>query len=99
MVLRVRISSSRLPLGLTTITVSPTFLLSRQRPMGEVVEIFPVATSDSSLVTSLYCISSFLVLSKKCNTSWSPAKNPTSRTQADPVVGDVIHVDHGQIGE
>src|ERR1700728_1612472 len=42
MVLRLRISSSRLPLGLTTITSSPTFLLSSARPMGEVVEIFPV---------------------------------------------------------
>ncbi len=68
----VRISSSRLPLGLTTITVSPTFLLSRQRPMGEVVEILPVATSDSSLVTSLYCISSFFVLSKTLTVEPNP---------------------------
>ncbi len=53
MVLRLRISISRLPLGESTITSSPTFLFNNARPMGEVVEIFPVATSDSSLVTSL----------------------------------------------
>ncbi len=40
--------------------------------MGEVVEIFPVATSDSSLVTSLYFISSFLVLSKTVTVEPSP---------------------------
>ena len=38
-------------------------LVEQARPMGELVEIFPAATSDSSLVTSLYSISSFLVLS------------------------------------
>jgi hypothetical protein len=46
-------SSSRLPFGVTTIAVSPTFLPSSARPMGEVVEMSPCATSDSSLVTSL----------------------------------------------
>src|SRR6266536_3502415 len=56
-----KISSSRFPLGDTTTTLSPTFLLSRARPIGEVVEIFPDATSASSLVTSLYSISSSLV--------------------------------------
>src|SRR5580704_3010787 len=59
-----RIFSSRFPLGETTMTSSPTFLFSNARPIGDVVEIFPVATSDSSLVTSLYSSSSFLVLSK-----------------------------------
>src|SRR5438270_1217954 len=63
-VLRLRISSSRLPLGVTTVASSPTFLFRSARPMGLVVEILPAATSDSSLVTSLYSISSFLVLSK-----------------------------------
>src|SRR5262249_40050440 len=58
MVVSRRISSSRLPLGVTTVVESPTFLLSSARPMGDVVEILPAATSDSSLVTSLYSISS-----------------------------------------
>jgi len=62
MVLRLKISSSRLPLGLTTTTVIAHFLVEQTATDGEVVEIFPVATSDSSLVTSLYRILSFLVL-------------------------------------
>jgi hypothetical protein len=62
-VVRLRISISRLPLGVTTVAVSPTFLLSRARPIGEVVEIFPAVTSLSSLVTSLYSISSSFELS------------------------------------
>src|SRR3974390_89554 len=61
-----RTSSSRLPLGVTTSLTSPTFLPSSARPMGEVVEIRPLVTSDSSLVTSLYSISSPL---KESNTS------------------------------
>jgi hypothetical protein len=36
---------------------------SRARPMGELVEILPAVTSDSSLVTSLYSTSAFLELS------------------------------------
>src|SRR5579871_3096665 len=63
MVLSFRISRVRLPLGVTTTASSPTFLLRSARPIGLVVEILPVATSDSSLVTSLYSISSSLVLS------------------------------------
>ena len=42
--------------------MSPTFLFSRARPIGEVVEILPAATSDSSLVTSLYSNFFFLVV-------------------------------------
>jgi len=53
MVASLRISSSRLPLGVTTVAVSPISLLSRARPIGEVVEMRPLVTSDSSLVTSL----------------------------------------------
>ena len=49
-----RISNSRLPLGVITVASSPTFLFNNARPMGDVVEIFPAPTSDSSLVTSLY---------------------------------------------
>src|SRR5580698_5115311 len=74
-VLNFRISSSRLPLGESTMTSSPTFLFNNARPMGEVVEIFPVATSDSSLVTSLYCISSFLVLSKTLTVDPRPTRS------------------------
>src|SRR6185437_13964847 len=48
------ISISRFPLGVTTVAVSPTFLPINALPMGEVVEINPLVTSDSSLVTSLY---------------------------------------------
>src|SRR6266853_4953176 len=62
-VVRLRISISRLPLGVTTAAVSPTFLFSRARPIGELVEILPAVTSDSSLVTSLYSTSAFLELS------------------------------------
>src|SRR5262249_15269671 len=62
-VLKVKISNSRLPVGVTTVAVSPIFLFSRGRPIGEVVEILPAATSDSSLVTRLYSTSSSLVLS------------------------------------
>src|SRR6185437_103507 len=58
------ISISRFPLGVTTVAVSPTFLPINALPMGEVVEINPLVTSDSSLVTSLYSSSSSLVLSK-----------------------------------
>ena len=39
MVVSLRISSSRFPVGVTTVTVSPFFLPIRLRPMGEVVEI------------------------------------------------------------
>ena len=53
MVDSLRISSSRLPLGVTTVAMSLTCLPSRARPMGEVVEMRPLVTSDSSLVTSL----------------------------------------------
>src|SRR6478735_10816036 len=63
MVVRLSISISRLPLGVTTTALSPTFLFSRARPMGELVEILPAVTSDSSLVTSLYSTSEFLELS------------------------------------
>src|SRR5262249_33927906 len=63
MVVRFRISISRLPLGVTTTAVSPTLLPIRALPMGEVVDINPLLTSDSSLVTSLYSISSSLLLS------------------------------------
>src|SRR5581483_2907804 len=56
-VVRLKTSSSRLPVGVTTVAVSPTFLLMSARPIGEVVEIRPFATSDSSLVTSRYSIS------------------------------------------
>ena len=70
-------------------TSSPTFLFSSARPMGEVVEIFPVATSDSSLVTSLY--SHFFVL--------GVVEDLDGRSEAHFVVGDVVHVDHGQVGE
>jgi len=34
-VLRVKISSSRVPFGVTTVAVSPTFLFSSARPIGE----------------------------------------------------------------
>jgi len=65
-VVSLRTSSSRLPLGVTTSLTSPTFLPSSARPIGEVVEIRPLVTSDSSLVTSLYSISSPL---KESNTT------------------------------
>ena len=53
--------------------------------MGELVEILPAVTSDSSLVTSLYSISSFLVLSKM----------RTVEPRADLIFGNIIHVDKG----
>src|SRR5947207_272870 len=71
-VVSVNISSSRLPLGVTTTAVSPTFLFSSERPIGEVVEILPAATSDSSLVTRLYSTSSFFVLSNTFTVEPSP---------------------------
>ena len=51
MVVSFRISNWRLPLGVTMLATSPTFLPTRPRPMGEVVDISPLTTSDSSLVT------------------------------------------------
>src|SRR4051794_19783305 len=53
MVVRCKISISRLPLGVTTVAVSPTFFPISALPMGDVDEINPLLTSDSSLVTSL----------------------------------------------
>ena len=64
MVVSLRTSNSRLPLGVTTVATSPTCLPMSERPMGEVVEMRPWLTSDSSDVTSLYSISSSLVESK-----------------------------------
>src|SRR6202041_1277322 len=64
MVSSFRMSSSRLPFGVITVAVSPTCLPSSARPIGEVVEIKPFATSDSSLVTSWYLSSSSLLESK-----------------------------------
>ena len=45
-------SSVRAPAGVCTLTTSPCFLPSSERPMGEVVEMSPWATSDYSAVTS-----------------------------------------------
>ena len=53
MVINSMISISRVPPGIWIFTVSPTFLPSRPRPIGELVEIIPLDTSTSSLVTSL----------------------------------------------
>src|SRR2546430_1802378 len=50
------ISSSRLPPGVTTTAVSPTFFPTNDFPIGDVVDIKPLVTSLSSLVTSLYSI-------------------------------------------
>ena len=63
-------SYSRRPAGVVTFTSSPTFLPSRARPMGEVVEIKPLAASASSTVTSLYSI--FVSLATSRTTSREP---------------------------
>ena len=52
MVCMLRISNSLRPLGVTASTMSPARLPSSERPIGEVVEILPAATSDSSEVTN-----------------------------------------------
>src|SRR5205085_11154537 len=61
MVISESTSNSRLPEGVTTMAVSPTFFPMRARPIGEEVEISPLLMSDSSLVTSLYSMFSSLV--------------------------------------
>ena len=57
--------------------------------MGLVVEIFPAATSDSSLVTSLYSTSSF----------FGVVIDLDGRSEADLILRDIVHVDHGQFGQ
>ena len=57
--------------------------------MGEVVEILPAATSDSSLVTILYSISCIL----------GAVENLDGRAKSHPVMGNVVHVDHREVGE
>ena len=52
-----RTSNSLAPFGVVTVTVSPIFFPIKPRPIGEVVEIKPLLTSASSLVTSLYSTS------------------------------------------
>ena len=89
MVLRLRISSSRLPLGLTTITSSPSFFVeqgasdwARRRDFsGCHVGFF----ACNQLVLHLFIL--------------GVIKNLDGGTKAHFVVGDVVHVDHGQIGE
>jgi hypothetical protein len=89
MVLRVRISSSRLPLGLSTITVSPTFLLSKTaadgRGGGNLSGGYVGFLAGDDLVFH------FLILGAVVDLD--------GRTQAHFVVGDVVHVDHGEVGE
>src|SRR5580698_5309581 len=72
MVVRLRISSSRLPLGVITDRPRLAQQEGRRRGHGDVVEILPAPTSDSSLVTSLYSISSFFELSKTLTVEPSP---------------------------
>ena len=72
MVVSFRISSSLTPPGLCTLTTSPTSLPSSARPIGEVVEILPLAASASSLVTRLYVISSSRLVSSTTTVEPSP---------------------------
>jgi len=70
MVVSFRISNSRWPAGVWMVTTSPTCFPIRPRPMGDEVEIFPLATSDSSLATILYCTS------VPRETSWTTTVEP-----------------------
>src|SRR5580698_6007319 len=55
------------------VATSPTFLPTSPCPIGEVVEINPLVTSDSSLVTSRYTISASLVESNTTTVEPNPA--------------------------
>src|SRR5439155_17526031 len=57
MVCRARTSNSWAPLGVETLTLSPTRFPIRPRPMGDEVEIKPLLRSASSVVTNLYSTS------------------------------------------
>src|SRR5271170_5613817 len=96
MVRSLRSSSSRLPLGVTTVATSPTFLPSSARPIGEVVEINPLATSDSSLVTSWYLISAGhqLVLDLFV---LAGIEDGHGRAEPGLIGWDVDEVDHGKL--
>ena len=89
MVLRLRISSSRLPLGLTTITVSPTFLLSRHAADGRGRGNF--SRRDVGFFAGDQLVLHFLVL--------GAVEDLDGGTEAHFIVGDVVHVDHRQVGE
>ena len=87
MVLNFRTSISRLPFGVTTIAVSPTFLFSNARPIGELVEIFPEA--KVGLFAGHQLVLNFFVL--------VVVVNPDSRSQTHLVAGDVVHVDQREV--
>ena len=76
------ISNSRVPPGVTTFTESPGSLFRNARPIGDVVEISPLAASASSGMTSW-------------NTSFSPVllDDVQRRAEAGAVGGNPIDVD------
>src|SRR5437016_3441407 len=75
MVVSFRISNSFNPPGIWIFTTSPTSLPSRPRPIGELVEMRPLLTSASSLVTRLYVISSSFFTSNSTTREPSPTRS------------------------
>jgi len=70
-----------------TVAVSPISLLRRARPMGEVVEMRPLVTSDFFAGDEFVGDVLFL----------GAVEDDDGGTKADFVAGDVVEVDHGEL--
>jgi hypothetical protein len=68
--------------------VSPTFLFSRARPIGEVVEI---CRRHVGLLAGHELVFHFFIL--------GAVEDGHGRAEADFILGDIVHVDQRQVGK